>query len=152
MRTTRRYEIDMGHCLPDHDGKCYRPHGHRYAVEATVEGELVERGSETGMVVDFARLKSIMESIVGSYDHRFVMGTDDPRLAGMLDTFGAEGVAVITRAPTAENLVELWAECIASELPPSVALIGLRVYETPTCWAEWKPWSVILGTVESTDG
>lgn len=29
MNITRRYELDMGHCLPDHEGKCYRPHGHR---------------------------------------------------------------------------------------------------------------------------
>jgi 6-pyruvoyltetrahydropterin/6-carboxytetrahydropterin synthase len=140
MRITRKYELDMGHCLPDHDGKCYRPHGHRYVVEATVEAELVLAGAERGMVVDFGRLKAAMEQIVGSYDHRFVMCEDDPRREAMLDIFGAEGVATITDPPTAENLAQLWVECLSAVL--TVPLVGLRVYETPNCWAEWLPWEV----------
>ena len=150
MRITRRYEFDMGHCLPDHDGKCYRPHGHRYAVEATVEGEPVLHGSATGMVVDFADLKHILEKVCGSYDHRFTMAEHDPRRAAMITAFGAEGVATIAVSPTAENLVELWADCIATELPSGVGLVGLRVYETPSCWAEWLPWQTILGTLDET--
>ena len=36
LTATRRYEIDMGHMLPTHMGKCFHAHGHRYAIEATV--------------------------------------------------------------------------------------------------------------------
>lgn len=139
MIITRRYEIDMGHCLAEHKGKCYRPHGHRYVIEATAEGQVQHGiGAEQGMVVDFATLRDTLADVLDDYDHRFVMSVDDKRAGEARDLFG-EGVALITQAPTAENLAKLWGECIRDLLVGDVDLVNLRVYETPNCWADWQP-------------
>lgn len=134
---TRKYELDMGHCLPEHGGKCYRPHGHRYVVEATVQGDVVAEGEEQGMVADFARLKAEMADVLEAYDHRFVMAVSDPRRHTAELAFTDDSLVLTWSAPTAENLAELWGETLAERL--DVTLVRLRVYETPNCWADWEP-------------
>lgn len=134
MIITRRYELDMGHCLPDHEGKCYRPHGHRYVIEATVDGAVVQHGPERGMVADFGSVKVAMGHVLNSFDHRFVMCADDPRVDAALAAFGA-GVTTLSTPPTAENLATHWARQLRPMLPE---LVSLRVYETPNCWADWS--------------
>ena len=56
MRITRRLEFDAGHRIPNHDSRCRHLHGHRYAIEVTVSGDIVtaEGDAEQGMVTDFA--------------------------------------------------------------------------------------------------
>ena len=39
---TRRLEFDAGHRIPHHANQCRHLHGHRYALEITVVGALVE--------------------------------------------------------------------------------------------------------------
>jgi 6-pyruvoyltetrahydropterin/6-carboxytetrahydropterin synthase len=139
VNITRRYEIDMGHCLPDHDGKCFQPHGHRYVVDLTVTGPVAQSGSEAGMVMDFARLKVALEVVVGHCDHRFAMSDRDPRLEGALDTFSDDGIIVTHGPPTAEYLAGMWGQIIAEYLHDSLTVVAVRVYETPNCWADWEP-------------
>lgn len=135
MLITRRYELDMGHCLPDHQGKCYRPHGHRYRVEASIGAEqLAESGSERGMIQDFGNVKGAMAYVLDAYDHRFVMCKDDPRAVRAAAVF--EGVVMLDYPPTAEILAFTW----AGELASALDLRALRVYETPNCWADWSCW------------
>ena len=69
----RRYEIDMGHMLPTHLGKCFHAHGHRYKIEITVA---IEQGgtsrpgeSDDGMVMDFADIKQAMAGVLDPWDH-----------------------------------------------------------------------------------
>ena len=40
------------HRLPDHEGKCFRLHGHTYGLEVSVEGTPQETGPAAGMVMD----------------------------------------------------------------------------------------------------
>jgi 6-pyruvoyltetrahydropterin/6-carboxytetrahydropterin synthase len=126
----------MGHCLPEHDGKCYRPHGHRYAVEATVSGPLAVGGSSDGMVLDFGRLAEGLARVLDPFDHRFVMARHDPRMQGALALFGPDGVLLIGGVPTAENLAEMWARELSIILVLQVE--SVTVYETPNCWATWR--------------
>ena len=44
---TRRLEFDAGHRIPHHDGQCRHLHGHRYAIELTVSGDVLETAGET---------------------------------------------------------------------------------------------------------
>ena len=39
---TRRLEFDSGHRIPNHDGQCRHLHGHRYAIEVTLTGEIAD--------------------------------------------------------------------------------------------------------------
>ncbi|HEY6414807.1 MAG TPA: 6-carboxytetrahydropterin synthase, partial [Acidimicrobiales bacterium] len=117
MEITRRHEIDMGHCLADHDGKCFNPHGHRYVVEATVEGELVTAGPEKGMVMDFAKLAEEMDFLLGRWDHRFAIDRHDERIEGVCAAFGTDGLCILDCPPTAENLARRWGDELSRYIP-----------------------------------
>ena len=56
MFITRRLEFDAGHRIPHLKSQCRHLHGHRYALEVTLSGEIiqVEGVSEQGMVMDFS--------------------------------------------------------------------------------------------------
>jgi queuosine biosynthesis protein QueD len=140
---SRRHEIDMAHCLPDHDAACHRLHGHRYAVEAVLEGAIhAEPGDpQRGMILDFGHLGAVMATVLNRYDHRCVMDVDDPRYAGARKLFG-DDVIGLGGAPTAENLAAMWASMFAYELGTRGGNHGLAaviVHETPRCRAEWTP-------------
>ena len=82
---TRSIEIDMGHRIPTHGSKCASLHGHRYKIIAGAYSErLVSNGVETGMVMDFGRLKqAMMENIHDVFDHAFAWHIHDPALDKM---------------------------------------------------------------------
>ena len=46
MRITRRLEFDAGHRIPDHQSQCRHLHGHRYAMEITLSGDVIEELDE----------------------------------------------------------------------------------------------------------
>ena len=41
MFITRRLEFDAGHRIPHHASQCRYMHGHRYAIEITLSGEVI---------------------------------------------------------------------------------------------------------------
>lgn len=133
---TASYEIDMGHCLPDHRGQCHRPHGHRYRIEATAVGLVQTSGAESGMVLDFGRLRDQMAWVLDPYDHRFLMARSDERLAGAVAAFGGAQIIPVDTPPTAENLATRWGQMIASRID---GLASVVVHETPNCRATWRP-------------
>ena len=57
--------IDSAHYIPGHE-TCGNMHGHTYKVEFIIEGEK----KETGMVMDFYDMKSILRKVLSEYDHR----------------------------------------------------------------------------------
>lgn len=135
---TREFAFDMGHMLPDHEGACHRPHGHRYRGEVTVEGEIVEAGAERGMVTDFGQLKGAIErQVIEVYDHRFAVCVDDPRLAAMQE-IGGDGVLTVFNPPTAENLAR-WIGGSLQDALSHVRVVSVRLWETPNCSATWTP-------------
>jgi 6-pyruvoyltetrahydropterin/6-carboxytetrahydropterin synthase len=99
-------------------GKCANLHGHNYALEVVVGGQI---DSSTGYVVDLKHLADIIERrIIRDVDHRN-LNTDVPWLEG--------------RIPTAENLALACWERIRPELPDG-SLRSVRVWETDKNWAE----------------
>lgn len=136
---TREFGFDMGHMLPDHEGGCYRPHGHRYRMEVTLDGTLVGAGPEHGMVMDFGNLKALVtEYVVDVLDHRFMLCATDPRFDGMVATFDrVSDLVVVAWPPTAENIAAFCGQQLTSWAGLAVARIDL--WETPTCRATWTP-------------
>lgn len=148
---TRRLEIDAAHRVPDHQSKCFNIHGHRYVIEATCAGDIIEAGEQKGMVMDFGFLKECMvKAIHDPCDHGAIFYKRDPMLEG-IEAGVATGwkLFIIDCVPTAENLAKIWHEAVEQEIRRffdsrlmsnrTPELIGLTVWETPNCKAQY-PW------------
>lgn len=138
---TRKLEFDAGHRIPDHNSKCRNAHGHRYVLEATVGGPVkpAQGQSDDGMIQDFGDLKAIMnKAVVDQWDHAFLVYYNDLPMKAALACLGyAHRTVELQMVPTVENLVMIAAELIDHDLPPSIKLVRVRLYETPNCWADW---------------
>lgn len=135
MRTiTRRLEIDAGHRLLKHAGKCRNVHGHRYAFEVTVSGDQ----DEVGRIVDFSELKAGCASWLDEkWDHGMILQMGDPLIAWCEENDSKHYVMV--KPPTVENLLIEFRTAIEPHLyQRKVLLRHIRAYETPNCWADWE--------------
>lgn len=61
-------EFSAAHALLNYQGKCERNHGHNFKVEICVEGDEID--SETGLLVDFKLLKTILNEALAALDHQ----------------------------------------------------------------------------------
>lgn len=67
---TKSFVFDACHYLPYHDRKCKFMHGHTYHMDITIKNKVLQ---ETGMVVDFGKLKQIVnEEVIDKFDHGFL--------------------------------------------------------------------------------
>jgi 6-pyruvoyltetrahydropterin/6-carboxytetrahydropterin synthase len=60
-------DFDAAHFLRNYEGPCARLHGHSWRVEAGVEGEELGPGE---LLVDFHRLRDLLEAVIAPFDHR----------------------------------------------------------------------------------
>jgi 6-pyruvoyltetrahydropterin/6-carboxytetrahydropterin synthase len=132
----RYIDLDTGHRVARHESKCRNLHGHRYRITVQVTGPIKDDDSpEHGMVIDFARVKEALTVIHDEWDHRFILGDDDPLLDAMR---GLEGIVIIDRQPTAENLATIAAERLGELLTP-LQVVKVVVQETTACSATVRP-------------
>lgn len=143
MQITRRLEFDAGHRIPEHKSQCRHLHGHRYAIEITLSGEVVSaRGeSNNGMVMDFSDVKALARShLVDAWDHAFLAWREDRAVVDFLSTLEGHKTVLFDAVPTAENLARI----AFGILDPAyrdlygnrLRLDRVRLYETPNCWAD----------------
>lgn len=67
---TKEFSFDAAHYLPFHDGKCKFIHGHTYHMDVTVRNVI---RLDTGMVMDFSKLKEAVEdNVLSKFDHGFL--------------------------------------------------------------------------------
>ena len=104
------FRIEAAHRLPNVPAghKCANLHGHSFAVELVVSGEL---GADTGWVMDFSEVKQAFQPLYDQLDHHYLN-----------DIEGLEN-------PTSERLA-IW---IWERLKPTLpALSTVVVHETCT--------------------
>jgi 6-pyruvoyltetrahydropterin/6-carboxytetrahydropterin synthase len=143
MQITRRLEFDAGHRIPDHQSKCRHLHGHRYAIEITLAGTVLDVAGnpENGMVMDFSRVKQLAnEHLVEAWDHAFLAYRGDAPVVAFLAAMPDHKTVLLDSVPTAENLARI---AFATLDPVYRATYGnqlrlarVRLYETPNCWAD----------------
>jgi len=131
MEITKSIEWGMSHRLPNHNGLCKNLHGHTYKLEVTVQGPV---NLDTGMVMDFHDLSDILKStVLDKLDHACAVSVYDDELRTALKSLGVKYEVIGMGSPTAENLlteIHLWLQ------PVLPNIIKMRLYETPTAWAE----------------
>ncbi len=143
ISVTRRLEFDAGHRIPDHRSQCRNLHGHRYVLEITLTGDVVQTPgqSDTGMVMDFSDIKRIAKShVVDVWDHAFLVYEGDTVVRDFLAALPGHKTVVLDRIPTAENLAAIIFDLLAPHYQnaygPHLKLTRVRLYETPNCWAD----------------
>ena len=143
MLITRRLEFDAGHRIPNHASQCRHLHGHRYAIEITLSGEIirVEGAAEEGMVMDFSEVKRIASRVVVEpWDHAFLVYRGDRVVAEFLATLPGHKTVVLPVVPTAENLAaeafRLLDAAYRDSYGNQLKLERVRLYETPNNWAD----------------
>ena len=136
---SKEVEFDTGHRVPDHQSKCRNPHGHRYRLRATCEGDVVnENGAaDNGMLVDFSDLKEWMTEYVHDvYDHAFVVYGGDTSMRTALLSDPDWKVVTVPFTPTAENLArsifDTLAGIIETHWRGNLRLSKIELWETPT--------------------
>jgi 6-pyruvoyltetrahydropterin/6-carboxytetrahydropterin synthase len=93
-------------------------HTHEWIVEAGVGGERLD---ENGMLLDFNKLKKILENIVCELDGR-----------KLEDLKCFEGINT-----TAENVAKYIYDSTKTLLPKRISLLYVEVTETPLCRAKY---------------
>lgn len=122
ITVVKEFTFDAAHQLPNHPGKCKNVHGHTYRMQIGIKGAV---DPNTGMVVDFSEVKELVnQRIINKLDHSYLN-----------DQLPYE-------SPTAENMVvwivEKLYDLFAVEWEGKVRLSFVRLYETPTSYAEWR--------------
>lgn len=143
MQITRRLEFDAGHRIPNHQSLCRHLHGHRYALEITLIGKIIDvTGSpEEGMVMDFSDVKAIAcRHVVDQWDHAFLVYAKDKVIVDLLAAIPGHRTVVLDCIPTAENLAQtafnILREAYHDHYGNHLRLARVRLYETPNCWAD----------------
>ena len=143
MEITTRLEFDSGHRIPNHKSQCCNLHGHRYVIEITLGGDIIqnEQASEDGMVMDFSDVKRIArESVVDVWDHAFIVYKNDQVVLDFLNTLPDHKTVVFETVPTAENMAAEAFRILKNRYQDTygnqLTLSLVRLYETPNSWAD----------------
>ena len=70
--------FSASHIIPGHK-KCGRLHGHDYAINAKIEGEI----GPDGVIMDFISVKEFLRVVASELDHRVMIPKNDPRVKVM---------------------------------------------------------------------
>ena len=140
---TRRLEFDAGHRIPNHGGQCCHMHGHRYVIEVTLRGAVVEHQgySDDGMVLDFGDIKRLTNQyVVEPWDHAFLVAREDEALVAFLASLPHHKTVIMEHVPTVENLANtafaILQPVFNKAFGGRLELSAVRLYETPNCWAD----------------
>lgn len=123
--TTISTKFEAAHCLclPEKGdeeneklfGKCSNLHGHNYKLEVSVSGDI----KDDGMVINFKRLKEIInKNVTNYYDHQFINELMD-------------------KVPTAENMcIEIVNKLQKAFSTEDINLEEIKLYETDTSYCK----------------
>lgn len=138
LRLTKEFRFEMSHALDQYQGLCRNLHGHSYKLFVTVIGEYVKnpQSNSSGMVLDFKRVKELVEnSVINDYDHSVVLYKNS-KFANVIKETDTKMI-MFDCQPTCENLIMEFHDRITKVLPEGIKLAKIKLYETETSFAEW---------------
>lgn len=143
LTITRKLEFDAGHRIPDHKSQCRNLHGHRYTIEITLVGKVIEQdgNSDNGMIMDFSDVKTLAKQhLVDVWDHAFLVYEKDHAVREFLTSLPGHKTVIISKIPTVENLAQTAFDILKAayrdRYGTGLHLHKLVLHETPNCWAE----------------
>ena len=143
MEITTRMEFDSGHRIPNHKSNCKNLHGHRYAIEVTLKGDIIDQENESdyGMVMDFKDAKELIrKTIVEPWDHAFLVYEKDLEVIHFLNSLKGHKTVILDKVPTAENMAliafNLLKKVFVKTYQKDIIPTRVRLFETPNNWAD----------------
>jgi len=153
ITVTKEIRFEAAHRLRFHKGACRNIHGHSYLLRVTVSAMPKSKHPDPNMVIDFGVLKKVMLAVthgeefgdlppIQSWDHSVILHEDD-YLAAVLRVATADqgepiNIVRLTREPTVENMVEIFAGLFDRLLAPlGVEIEKVGLWETATSYAVW---------------
>ena len=146
-RICKTIDIESGHMLSKHPGKCKYPHGHTRKIEFVLEANELD---ENDMVCDFGVIRGAIDQFLDTYDHGFCMNTSDPRYDAMKDLFRSVIIDFHDTEPTTEAMAKVMFDTIQSRIKSyrtwknstytvkeGVRVVSVKVWETNSSWAEY---------------
>jgi 6-pyruvoyltetrahydropterin/6-carboxytetrahydropterin synthase len=146
-RVCKTFTVESGHMPSKHPERCKYPHGHTRTVEVVVAGNSLD---PNGMLVDFKALRLAVQDHIDRYDHSMAVNSNDPLLPALKELYPADAVVVFeNEEPTTEAIAKEIFDYVASVLRQGFAqgqylivagtirLERVRVWETPSSWAEY---------------
>ena len=129
IKIYKEVSFDASHRLLHYQGKCHNLHGHRWKVEIWITGRT---DNETNILVDYNEIKEV----VNQYDHQIILNEIDP-MVPRIEEF--HPVITTPGDPTSELLAVLIRDAIEDKYSRSgrnIRVETIRVWESPTCYAE----------------
>ncbi|MBE9536909.1 MAG: 6-carboxytetrahydropterin synthase QueD [Proteobacteria bacterium] len=111
-------EFASAHNLRDYKGACEAMHGHNWKIDILVEAKELDA---TGLAVDFNVLKEKSGTIIGDLDHIYLN----------------EHTAFKAQNPSSENIAKYIFDSLKKDLPDSVKLKKITVWETDDAAASY---------------
>lgn len=143
MIITTKLEFDAGHRIPNHKSECKNLHGHRYILEVSISGKIIDDNTQSqyGMVLDFKDVKGLLKkTIVEAWDHAFLVFKEDKEVINFLNSLPDHKTVILEKVPTAENLALIAKKILDRELAAQfgkkLTIKKLKLFETPNNWAE----------------
>lgn len=160
-RICKSFEVESGHMLMKHPGRCRLPHGHSRRIDLVLSAETLD---EHDMVCDFKALKLAVGGYLDRLDHALVVNSADPEIRGLREgPLGKRLVEFEGEDPTTEVMARRIFEHLDGlirsgsagggggdgagayrdedgngyTLPRGVTLERVRVTETSSSWAEY---------------
>jgi 6-pyruvoyltetrahydropterin/6-carboxytetrahydropterin synthase len=139
MQITRIFEFDAGHRIPNHNSECRNIHGHRYKLELTLKGDILNTKGQSheGMILDFADIKKITNKIINKVDHSFLVYNQDNKMLEFLKTTDSK-YTILTDIPTVENIAQFLLKKLIPKFKQTynttLIIKKITLWETPNCF------------------
>ena len=131
-RVTKELHFCYGHRLLNYNGKCRFLHGHNGIAVITLESDHLD---SLGMVMDFTKIKTVMQSWIDQeLDHKMILHQDDPLLPTLRSL--NEPFYLLEVNPTAEHLAKLIFDYAQKQHFP---VSEVSLWESPNSYATYRP-------------
>jgi len=135
---TKIFHFEMAHAIFGYPGDCKNIHGHSYELHVTVSPVLEEQGylPAPGFILDFKELKKLVQaSVIKTFDHKLVLSQE--YLARHPALQSQENLVAWEAEPTAENMLIYIQRTLVANLPATIRLVAIKLYETTSSYASW---------------
>mgnify|MGYP002825437523 FL=1 len=150
-RVCKSFEVESGHMLSKHPGRCRYPHGHSRRIDIVVSSERLD---DHDMVCDFKAIKLAVADLLDRFDHAMALNAGDPFAKELIEGGMASRVVVFDdEDPTTEVMARRIFEEVTAAIaegrtltdadgnafgfPTGLTIERVRVTETSSSWAEY---------------